>query len=94
MAFENSHSQPGRRFAKGCNWDDIVLGAFGFVAHLMLFCFVGGLVVFLSSPEVALIFLVFCGVVAFGLLGVRAAQVGGTTTKESIEAIKVAWKGR
>jgi hypothetical protein len=80
------HNQPGRRFAKGSSKEDHVLGAHGFIAHATLFMAIGS--------AVAGSFGLFFGVNAFlavALLVIRAKQVGSTTTKESIRAIKDAW---
>lgn len=89
MAFDNRHDQPGRRFAKGATWDDIALGTFGFVSHVLLFLFLGGVAVH-SWPEAATPFLWTTGLLAALCLVVRGRQVGSTTTKESVAAIREA----
>lgn len=87
MAFDNRHDQPGRRFAKGATRDDIVLGAFGFVSHFFLFVSIGNLAGLLW-PDAAIPLLVVTGIVSAVCLLVRGLQVGPSTTKESIAAIK------
>jgi hypothetical protein len=87
MAFDNRHDQPGRRFAKGATWDDICLGTFGFVSHVLLFLFLGGLACHLW-PTIAATFLWTTGLAAAACLIVRGKQVGAATTKESIAAIR------
>lgn len=87
MAFANRHDQPGRRFAKGATWDDILLGTFGLVSHILLFLFLGGLAVHFC-PDAAPVFLWATGLLAALCLVVRGKQVGSTTTKESIAAIR------
>jgi hypothetical protein len=87
MAFDNRHDQPGRRFAKGATRDDILLGTFGFVSHLFFFMFLGGLAVWLW-PDAAIPLLAVTGIVSAICLFVRGKQVGASTTKESIAAIK------
>lgn len=90
MAFDNQHKQPGRRFAKGATKDDILLGAFGLFSHIMLFLFLGALTVFLW-PASTTAFLWATGVMALACLVVRGKQVGSSTTRESIAAIKRAF---
>ncbi|HUP77614.1 MAG TPA: hypothetical protein VM260_03565 [Pirellula sp.] len=82
--FVHAHNNPGRRFAHGSTKHDHILGAFGFVAHMFTFLFVGSL---LSHEVLTWI----AGIAAAILLAIRAYQVGGSTTKESLQAIKDAW---
>ncbi len=84
MAFPNAHNQPGRRLAKGCTKDDIYLAAFGFVAHMCLFLCLG---YFLPTWAMCT-----TGTLAVILLVIRGKQAGTGTTKESIQAIKDAFK--
>lgn len=84
------HHGPGRRFATGSSRGDQLLGAFGLVSHLFTFCALAFGVAWLWPERVQLLCMV-CTSVAVLLLVVRAMQVGATTTKESIKAIREAW---
>ncbi len=84
--FVNAHNQAGRRFAPGSTRDDHKLGAMGFVAHAALFMAIGSAVAGRYSK-----FFWLNAITAGTLLVVRGKQVGLTTTKESIRAIKDAW---
>lgn len=85
-----THSGPGRRFATGSSRGDQLLGAFGLVSHLFFFSAVAFGVAWLWPDKVQLLCMV-CATASVVLLGARAMQVGTTTTKESIAAIKEAW---
>lgn len=85
------HTGPGRRFATGTTKADHITGLFGFLAHAVLFFGLGCLICILL-PDWALclvtVALGFAGV----LLVVRGSQVGLTTTRESVAAIREAWR--
>lgn len=91
---EEAHNSPGRRFSTGTNRSDHLVGCFGFVSHALLFFALGGLVMVgtvRSEPDTAEWLLVITSGLATTCLMVRALQVGATTTKESLKAIKDAW---
>jgi hypothetical protein len=82
-----AHNQPGRRFATGSNRADHALGAFGFFAHAAFF-------LALVAPSQCVQYLFWSsGAVAGVLLAIRTWQVGLTTTRESVKAIRDAWFG-
>lgn len=81
-----THEQPGRRFAPGSSRGDQIRGAFGFTAHATLFMALGSAAAGRYGR-----FFWLNAVTAGVLLGIRAHQVGSTTTKESLKAIDDAW---
>lgn len=85
-----THSGPGRRFATGSSRGDQLLGAFGLVSHFFTFCALAFGAAWLWPESVQTLCMV-CTSVAILLLIARALQVGATTTRESIAAIKEAW---
>lgn len=92
--FNSAHNQPGRRFASGSNRHDHMLGAFGFLAHAMLFfslgMFTGAIAFFVDAEYATWAFLLIFGGSQI-LLVVRGMMVGLSTTKESVAAIWKAW---
>jgi hypothetical protein len=93
--FEQAHSQPGRRFATGSSKDDQLLGAFGFIAHMVFFLAIGsGLTLLLSDErtELAVGFFWLNTILSAIALTIRGHQVGVTTTQESIATIKQVWR--
>lgn len=85
------HLGPGRRFATGSTRGDHLRGLFGFVAHAALF-FGLGLLACLLRPDWGVCLATVSLGVALVLLIVRAAQVGLSTTRESIQALRRAWR--
>lgn len=85
------HIGPGRRLATGCTRGDTLMAAFGFFAHAFLFIAVGAGVA-LADQVFGVGVLIASTIGALSLLALRTYQVGASTTKESIEAIKEAWK--
>lgn len=84
------HTGPGRRLAKGCTRGDTLLAAFGFFAHMFLFLAIGaGITLHHHASGWWTVWI--CGPIALLLLGLRASQVGVSTTNESVQAIKDAW---
>lgn len=85
-----SHDQPGRRFAPGSNRGDQLLGGFGFLAHVATFTAVTAGACW-ACEDAAKAITLTAAPMAVLLLAVRAKQVGLTTTRESIRAIRDAW---
>lgn len=90
---DQQHTGPGRRFAAGSTRADQLLGAFGFVSHALFFTALGvglGICPWFEPESRRLLFwslLIAATVCTIG----RAAQVGASTTVESLRAIKAAW---
>lgn len=95
MEHSQKHSGPGRRFAAGSTRKDQIDGAFGFVSHAILFVALGlgiGLCPAIGGHDKHMLFWSLV-IAASVCLIVRTAQVGASTTVESIKAIRAAWWG-
>lgn len=84
------HAQPGRRLARGSTRGDQLLALFGFLAHAVLFTAVGMTVDRLLGDDGFSLEMALYGT-SLSLLVLRGAQVGVTTTVESVHAIREAW---
>lgn len=88
--FQNAHNQPGRRFGRGSNRDDQLLGLFGFLSHTVFFIAITSVFLY-YFPQWILFIMCSSSTLAIICLVIRGLQVGSSTTKESIGAIKDAW---
>ncbi len=87
---ETAHNQPGRRFAQGSTRGDQLVGIFGLASHFVTaFAIMAGAC--WLYPDAACWLCLGNGILAGICLAVRAWQVGATTTRESVQAIRDAW---
>lgn len=87
----DAHQGPGRRFAAGSTRGDHLLGLFGFTAHAALFFGLGALACLLRPDRADCLTTASLGA-ALVLLAARASQVGLSTTRESVAAVRRAWR--